>query len=136
MLRSLLPGDSTVVTMRLTGAQLRAMLEQSIENMFADDPYRRLGGIMQVSGIVFVYDPAKQTGSRIVELNAGDDAINPSREYSVATSSVLADGGHNCLAFRDGRDPRRHDEQFQIIADWIRENKVVRTPADTRISMV
>ncbi|MDQ3414168.1 MAG: hypothetical protein M3480_04215 [Verrucomicrobiota bacterium] len=45
---------------------------------------------------------------------------------------MLADGGHNYATFREGEERAENGSQFQIIADWIRQQKKVAAPADVR----
>ena len=123
-LRNLVPHESKVVTMTLTGAQLREILQQAIENTYSDDPQRKVGGMIQVSGVRFTHD----------EQRLLDDSLDPDRTYRVATNSMLAEGGHHYATFRDGRERIEREGQFQMIADWIKTNKKVKPPTDQRIS--
>jgi 2',3'-cyclic-nucleotide 2'-phosphodiesterase (5'-nucleotidase family) len=52
-LRNLVPHPTKVVTLTITGRQLRAILEQSVENTYTEDPLQKVGGIIQVSGVRF-----------------------------------------------------------------------------------
>ena len=45
MLRNLLPHEGKVVTLQLSGAQLRDVLGQAVENSYTDDPARKVGGM-------------------------------------------------------------------------------------------
>ncbi len=54
--------ETRVLTVPLTGARLREILEHGV----ADGSLGK-GGFLQVSGVSFVYDPAKPSGSRIQE---------------------------------------------------------------------
>ena len=98
-LRQLIPHDGTVFTMQLAGAQIRDILEQSVENVFSDDAATRVGGMIQVSGIRFRFDPNRSHGSGVVELADLSGAWDHGRQYLVATNSLLAQGGHNYREF-------------------------------------
>ncbi len=124
MLRNLVPHDGKVVTMTLTGAQIREILQQAVENSYSNDPQRKVGGMIQVSGLRFTHDE-----KRVLE-----DSLDPSRTYRVATNSMLAQGGHRYRTFRDGGDRAEQGGQFQTIADWIKTEKRVNAPTDERIS--
>ena len=130
-LRNLVPHESKVVTMKLTGAQVRAILEQAVENAYTDDPRRKVGGIIQVSGLRFTHD-----ARRVREVHVGEEPLDPARRYLVATNSMLADGGHNYAAFREGEERAENGSQFQMIADWIKDQKTVAAPADVRIRSI
>jgi hypothetical protein len=43
--------------MEMNGAQLLEIVEQSLENIYTDDPAKKVGGMIQVSGLTFTYDP-------------------------------------------------------------------------------
>ncbi|WP_164100608.1 5'-nucleotidase C-terminal domain-containing protein [Candidatus Laterigemmans baculatus] len=45
-LRQLIPHDGKVVTMRLSGAQVREVLEQAVENVFTDNVDKKVGGMI------------------------------------------------------------------------------------------
>ncbi len=135
-LRNLVPHASKVVTLELTGAQIRRVLEQAIENTLSDDPKTKVGGMIQVSGIRFSYDPGAAGFSRLREVHTGSAALDEGHAYRVATNTMLAQGGHNYAAFREGRARREHDSQFETIARWIRRRGDVRPPDDVRISAI
>ena len=130
-LRNLVPHEAKVVTMKLTGAQVRAILEQAVENAYTDDPQRKVGGMIQVSGLRFTHD-----SKRVTEVQIGQDALDPARRYLVATNSMLAEGGHNYATLREGEERAESGAQFQMIADWIRQQQKVAAPADVRIRSV
>ncbi len=123
-LRNLVPHESKVVTMRLTGVQVRAILAQAVENAYTSDPLRKVGGMIQVSGLHFTHDQTKVL----------EDSLEPARVYRVATNSMLAAGGHRYGTFLDGKGQEEQGSQFQMIANWIKTQKTVHTPDDVRIS--
>ena len=75
--------------MKLPGRKVLDVLEQAVENTFTDDPAVRVGGMIQVSGLRFAYDPDRPKGERVrrVELTGG--TWNPDAEYTVATNGML-----------------------------------------------
>jgi 5'-nucleotidase len=98
--RSLLPGPVTygdlyelhpfgneVVMVRVTGEQLRSIVEFTVS---------RGGGLprFHVSGLQVRYDPAAEAGRRVVELRGADGRqIAPARRYTLALPNFLAAGG-------------------------------------------
>lgn len=78
----LLPFDNDIVTMTLSGAQLEAVVRQSIEH--SDH------AALDYSGLTaFVHtEPA-----RLVRIEVGGEPLDPEREYRVTTNSFLAGGG-------------------------------------------
>lgn len=93
-LRNLILHDSAVWTMRLTGAQIRQVLEQAIENFTTKDMTKKVGGMIQVSGLHFSYNPEARRNRRVQEVTVGGHALEPRRRYTVAVNALLAEGGH------------------------------------------
>ena len=90
-----MPFDNTIVTMELTGAELRLALEQSM----------RYGRITQVSGIRCVVDPDAPAGERVKELTLADGSpLDPARTLSVAANNFMASGGDNYDVLGNGRN--------------------------------
>lgn len=132
-LRQLLPHDGKVVTMRLTGREVTEVLEQAVENTFSDDPVVKVGGMIQVSGIRFRYDPGAVKGRRVTSVNRTDGTWDPATEYRVATNSMLAAGGHNYQTLTRGRERAEGGSQYEVIRKWFGKNSPVAPPAPGRI---
>lgn len=79
-----LPFLNTLVTCEMTGAQIRAVLEQglSLER-----------GLVQISGLRVHYDLSRPVGSRALAIAVGEEPLDEARTYRVATNSFLAQGG-------------------------------------------
>jgi 2',3'-cyclic-nucleotide 2'-phosphodiesterase (5'-nucleotidase family) len=105
-LRNLIPHDDAFWTMRLTGSHIRQVLEQAIENTVTTDVAKKVGGMIQVSGLRFSYDPTARRGRRIREVTIGDGALPPRRRYTVAVNALLAEGGQNYTWFKQGTNRR------------------------------
>jgi 5'-nucleotidase len=132
-LRQLVPHEGKVVTMRLSGSRVVEVLEQAVENSFTDDPAVKVGGMVQVSGFRFRYDPAMARDHRIQDVERTEGRWNPSGDYTVVTNSLLAQGGHNYKAFLHGEKREEQESQYEVLKRWIRDNSPVTTPALGRI---
>ena len=134
-LRNLLPNDGEVVTMKLTGAQIVDILEQAVENVLADDPQKRVGGMIQVSGLRFAYDPQKAALHRVTSVQAaGGEALAPGKLYQIATNSLLADGGQNHKTFSEGKEQQEHGSPYEMVKAWMAKAGKVAVPEDVRIA--
>jgi 2',3'-cyclic-nucleotide 2'-phosphodiesterase (5'-nucleotidase family) len=133
-LRQLAPHDGKVVTMKLPGRKILAVLEQAVENTFTDDPAVKVGGMIQVSGLRFTYDPDRPRGERVRRVELTDAKWNPAAEYTVATNGMLAAGGHNYAALKDGTDRKAHSGQYETIRDWFGRHSPISTPEPGRIA--
>jgi len=90
-----MPFDNTIVTMRLTGEQLKKLM---------DDNLRFGRSFMQVSGLEVEYKQDKDGGAEKIILKRGGLEIAPEKEFTVATNSYLAFGGNGGDVFAAGKD--------------------------------
>lgn len=132
-LRNLIPHDSAVWTMRLTGDQILQVLEQAIENFSSKDPSQKVGGMIQISGLQFSYKPEAEFGQRVQQVSVANKPLSPKRWYTVAVNALLAEGGHNYTTFKQGKDRRELDKQFEMVKAWIAARDKVSAPATDRI---
>jgi 2',3'-cyclic-nucleotide 2'-phosphodiesterase (5'-nucleotidase family) len=79
--------ETRAVTVPLTGARVRELLERSVS-----DGVIGKGGFLQVSGVSFAYDPARPSGSRIVGevVRPDGEIIEPRARLQVALPGYLA----------------------------------------------
>jgi len=108
-------------------------LEQAVENTFTDDPAVKVGGMIQVSGIRFHYDPKMAKGHRVWHVEQTEGQWKPMGEYTVATNTMMAGGGHNYRTLTKGAKLAEHGSQYEMIRRWIEKNSPVATPTTGRI---
>lgn len=133
-LRNLIPHDSAVWTMELTGAQIRQVLEQAIENFSSKDIKKKVGGMIQMSGLHFSYRTDAPQGRRVQEATVGGQPISANRMYTVAVNGLLAEGGHNYAAFTKGSKRRELGKQYEVVKAWLARRSEVVAPATDRIT--
>ena len=83
-----LPFGNVTVLVALTGADLLAALENGVSQV-----EKKAGRFPQVSGMRFVFDPARPAGERILEVEVGGEPLDPARTYKVATNDYMLGGG-------------------------------------------
>ena len=93
------PFANTLVTITLTGAQLKAVLEQQWQPTGAARPFLKLG---VSTGFSYTYDPTAPAGSRITAMYLNGAAVTSDQAITVVTNSFLAAGGDNFGAFTAG----------------------------------
>lgn len=135
-LRNLIPHDAAVFTMKLTGTQIREVLEQAVENVLTTDATKKVGGMIQISGLRFSYDARLPDGSRVKEIFAGDKPLEQTRSYTVAVNALLAEGGHNQKTFPAGAEKREAGKQYETVKKWIAAQKSVNVPPTNRITKI
>lgn len=95
------PFANTLVTVTLTGAQLKAVLEEQWQPDGSERPKLHLG---VSDGFSYEYNPAAARGERIVSMSFHGEKITATDEYTVVTNSFLAAGGDNFTTFADATD--------------------------------
>lgn len=94
------PFYNTLVTMTLTGSQLKTVLEQQ----WLDQASPR---ILQVSqGFRYRYDDRQPPGSKVIadSITLNGEPVRPDLRYRVTVNSYIADGGDRYPEFRNGQD--------------------------------
>jgi sulfur-oxidizing protein SoxB len=105
---TLLPGDAitlehvmdqTAITYpystlnELTGAQIKAILEDLADNLFHADPYLRQGGDMvRVGGMTYALEPGAKIGARISDMRIDGRPLAAQKRYKVAGWAPVAEG--------------------------------------------
>lgn len=100
---AVMPFANTLVTMSLTGRQVRRVLEQQWQPVETDRQFRALG---TSDGLTWTFDPTRSTGDRITSVTVGGAPLDPEASYRVAVSSFLAEGGDSFTEFTEGADVR------------------------------
>ena len=90
-----LPFGNKTVVLRLTGAQVRAALENGVSR--AAHPS---GRFPQVSGLAFSFDGRKPPGARVTRVTVGGVLLEDGRTYTLATNDFLARGGDDYRVFK------------------------------------
>ncbi len=110
---------NTLVNMTMTGADIRAVLEQQWQPEGSSRPFLKLGAS---KGFEYTYDPSKPAGARITSMTLHGDPVAASETFSVTANSFLAAGGDNFTAFRNvggKRDTGKVD--LQSMVDYMEE---------------
>ncbi|WP_133365240.1 bifunctional metallophosphatase/5'-nucleotidase [Qipengyuania sediminis] len=101
-LYSVQPFGNVLQVKGLTGAQLRALLEQQFAS--GSNTVERPNMLQVSRGFSYTYDLTRPAGQRIVSMTLNGSAIEDSRVYRVGLSNFLAAGGDNFTVFTAGRD--------------------------------
>ena len=110
----------------MTGETLKLILEDVGDNLFNTDPYYQQGGDMvRVGGMGYRIDIHEKMGSRISDMTllSSGEAIDPARKYTVGGWASVNEGTEG---------PPIYD----VVADYIRDKKVVNVKPQTHIKVV
>jgi len=100
---AMMPFGNNLVVMTLTGAQLKAVLEQQYS--FPPRPKKDLPAALAPSaGFTYSVDVKRPVGDRVSAMRLNGQAIDPAARYRVATNNYLASGGDNLTGFTAGTD--------------------------------
>jgi 2',3'-cyclic-nucleotide 2'-phosphodiesterase (5'-nucleotidase family) len=91
---SVLPFENYLFAANVSGQAIWDALEISVASYPAES-----GGFLQVSGLIFTFDPNRPAGDRIVSVLIGGERLQPDRTYTVATNDYLAAGGNGYTMF-------------------------------------
>ncbi|HYY61650.1 MAG TPA: 5'-nucleotidase C-terminal domain-containing protein, partial [Burkholderiales bacterium] len=82
-----------VTLSELTGAEIKAVLEDIADNLFNADPYLQQGGDMvRVGGMSYAIRPAAKIGSRISDMRLGGKPLEADKRYKVAGWAPVREG--------------------------------------------
>jgi 2',3'-cyclic-nucleotide 2'-phosphodiesterase (5'-nucleotidase family) len=90
---------NTLVTLEMTGAQIKAVLEEQWQPAGASRPFLKLGVNKALS---YTYDPTAPQGSHIIDIFLDGEPLDLAGTYTVGANSFLASGGDNFVSFRLG----------------------------------
>ncbi len=115
------PFNNQLVTLTLTGAQIKQLLEQQFLNQ--PEPI-----ILQVSaGFAYRWDGARPVGDRVpadgIMLNGRP--VDPRAPYRVTVNSFLASGGDRFLVLAQGIERRTGGSDHDALADYFAANSPV-----------
>ena len=135
---SVQPFANILVTMNMTGAQIKQVLQQQ----FTGSP---LGiGILQVSsGLTYTRTavppapaPPGQAGDLLSNVRLNGQLLGDATVYRVTVNNFLADGGDNYFAFQQGTDRYKGEIDLDAFARYLEANNPVTPPALGRITYV
>jgi sulfur-oxidizing protein SoxB len=112
-----------VTVSELTGAQVKAVLEDVCDNLFNPDPYQQQGGDMvRVGGLTYTCEPGAAMGRRVSDLRLDGEPLDADRRYRVAGWASVAEGVQG-------------EPVWDLVERWLRARQVVpaRTPNVPRL---
>jgi 5'-nucleotidase len=121
------PFFNTLVTTTLTGAQIKAVLEQGVD----DEGPRQL--LAPSAGFSYHFDPSRPAGERITRMTLDGKPVAPQAEYRVTTNSFLAGGKDGFTVFLDGSDPVSGEGDLDALEDWIGGVPLRELPQEERV---
>jgi len=94
-LYKVLPFESRLTTMELTGRQIKEILEQSVS---------KRDNIMQISGVSMYVDPEKPEGQKLSNIKIKSTYLDMDKVYRVTVDNFIAGGGDGYKTFMEGKN--------------------------------
>ncbi len=108
------PFGNTLVTGTLTGAELLALIEQSLDDEGGINP------IIPSAGLRFSFDSRRPSGNRVVDLTFSSQPIDPAARYRVTVSNFLAGGGDGYTVLKQLRDVVPGGVDLDALEAWVK----------------
>ena len=127
------PFGNSLVTMRLSGAQIKILLEQQFTGCTNNQPFDR---ILQVSdGFTYAWDAGRPACERVLpgSILLNGQPVLPEGVYRVTVNSFLADGGDQFAVLREGTDRLGGALDLDALEVYLRERSPIAPPAPGRI---
>lgn len=125
------PFANMLVTKSLTGAQLKALLEQQFD--------RSRPQVMPVSkGFYYEWDDSKPKGEKVIaaSMKLNGEPIQMDQLYRVAANEFLAEGGSYFTEFAKGIDPVYGIVDYEAFMQYVKDNSPISEPTDIRVKKI
>ncbi|MGD0306693.1 MAG: 5'-nucleotidase, partial [Candidatus Acidiferrales bacterium] len=137
------PFSNTLVTMTLTGAQIKTLLEQQFKGCALDFPPGKAASqsdnrVLQVSaGFAYSFNPAGPACSKVdaESLQLDGKRIAPDEKYRVTVNSFLADGGDSMYELTRGTDRVVGPNDVDALADYFAAHPQISPSPMSRIKL-
>jgi 5'-nucleotidase len=126
-LYSVQPFANDLVTQTLTGAALKAVLEQGFDS---NQPVQFLS---PSHGFSYSVDMARPEGNRVVSMTLDGVPIDPAKDYRVTTNSFLANGGDSFSVFAAQRDAVLGGTDIDALEAWLKTDQARAVPSEARV---
>jgi S-sulfosulfanyl-L-cysteine sulfohydrolase len=104
---SMLPVDSEAKKGSITGRQLWSWMETELENAFAKDPAKRLGGwVVRFKGMEVNFTLGNEAGKRVNFIKVGGEQVDMNREYSFVACEREGDPDTTICRMQGVRQPK------------------------------
>ena len=126
------PFGNSIVTLSLTGQQIRELLEQQWSGANADRPR-----ILQPSKeLSYAYKKDATAVPRATQIMISGQALMDSKSYRVTVNSFIADGGDNFTVLSKGTNRVGGGQDIDALEKYINQNSPVQAPETNRIKVI
>ncbi|WP_162888113.1 bifunctional metallophosphatase/5'-nucleotidase [Sphingomonas mesophila] len=126
---ALQPFANNLVTLSLTGAQVRALLEQQFDS--GTNSVTKPNLLMPSANLRFTFDRSRPAGQRVVSILLDGKPLDPAQTYRVTVNNFLASGGDNFTLLAKGSNPTDGGLDLDATEAYLKSGATV--PAKGRI---
>lgn len=139
--------ENTLVTLELTGQQLKDALEHSAKYFKEYQPGKSLNELVDnripgynfdvAQGVSYDIDITKPVGQRIQNLKFKGQPLPMTQKLKVVTNNYRVNGGGGYTMFKDAPVVYRSSAEVrELIIDWVEKNKTVPTQTDNNWKII
>jgi 5'-nucleotidase len=128
------PFSNSLVVKSLTGAKLRALLEQQFHSGANTTSAPRV--LFPSKGFSYSYDLKQPAGSRVTDMRLNGNPITDNSVYRVTMNSFLATGGDSFTVFNQGSNDLGGELDVDALEGYLRTNSPLAPPATNRIKRI
>lgn len=123
----MLPVDSTVRIGKVSGKQLREWLEKELNNVFAKDAAKRLGGwVVKFKGMKVEFKAFEEMGKRVREVSVNGEKLNADKIYVVSACEREGDPETMLCRMPNVKDATNTPYTLhQVMKEYLTENSPV-----------
>lgn len=127
---TVLPFGNYIVTKKLTGAQLKAGIENGV------NAYPQVkGAFPHISGMTFSIDPNREAGKRVHSMKINGQPMDMNKEYLVATNDFMAAGGDEYTSFKESPITNEFPALDEAVISYIQKHGTVTQTVENRITI-
>ncbi|MFN3425401.1 MAG: bifunctional metallophosphatase/5'-nucleotidase [Novosphingobium meiothermophilum] len=124
------PFGNNVVTQTMTGAEIKAVLEEGLDDT---GPKQALA---PSTGFAFTYDLARPAGNRVVSIRFNGQPLDMARAYRVTVNGFLGLGGDGFSGFVGKPDGVTGPTDIDALESWLKAAPVQAVPQEVRVVAV
>ncbi|ENN87386.1 putative 5'-nucleotidase protein [Rhizobium freirei PRF 81] len=134
---TVLPFQNTVATFQLTGADVKAALENGLSQI--DDG---AGRFPQVAGLKYSFDKSKPAGSRLISVDVQEGKefkpLDPEKTYGVVSNNYMRAGGDGYAVFaKNAKNAYDFGPNLEaVVADYLGAHNPYKPYTDGRVTQV
>jgi 5'-nucleotidase len=135
------PFQNNLVTMTLTGAQIKTALEQQFKGCALGsppgEPAPANNRMLQVSAsFAYTWSRSAPPCNKVTTIKINGAAIDPTAKYRITVNNLLADGGEQLYALREGTDRIVGQTDLEAMLAYFAKHPTAAPALPTRITIL